>query len=102
MLNRSRGATIVELVTATGWQPHSVRAHLSGLRKKGVNLLRETRKTGEGAYRVANVGPVASACPARKAAEPVDAARVTDTPDAADAVTGMAATSEAAAARAAA
>ena len=52
MLTRARGATISEVTTATGWKPHSVRAHLSGLRKKGIILVREARKSGEGAYRI--------------------------------------------------
>lgn len=52
MLARARGATIVEVVSATAWQPHSVRAYLSGLRKKGLVLVRETRKNGEGVYRI--------------------------------------------------
>ena len=51
LLRRPRGATITELCAAVGWQPHSVRALLSGLRKRGTNLIRETRKTGEGSYR---------------------------------------------------
>ena len=52
MLSRARGATIVEVASATAWQPHSVRAYFSGLRKKGLVLVRETRKSGEDAYRV--------------------------------------------------
>lgn len=35
LLEQSRGATLAELVTATGWQPHTVRASLTGLKKKG-------------------------------------------------------------------
>ncbi|OYZ13987.1 MAG: hypothetical protein B7Y35_09260 [Sphingomonadales bacterium 28-64-96] len=53
LLRRPRGATINELCAATNWQPHSVRALLSGLRKKGVSLVREIRKSGEGSYRIA-------------------------------------------------
>lgn len=53
LLRRPRGATISELCAATQWQPHSVRALLSGLRKKGARLVRETRKSGEGSYRIA-------------------------------------------------
>lgn len=58
LLRRPRGATISELCSATSWQPHSVRALLSGLRKKGVMLAREARKSGEGSYRIvaADVG----------------------------------------------
>lgn len=78
LITRSRGATIAELAAATGWQPHSVRAHLSGLRKKGTVLLRETRKTGEGAYRVVNADGGYSALTARKGG-PADTAGIADT-----------------------
>jgi hypothetical protein len=72
MLARARGATIVEVATATAWQPHSVRAYLSGLRKKGLVLVRETRKSGEGAYRIELVpAPAADAVPTAEA-NPVD------------------------------
>ena len=52
LLARSRGATIAELQAATGWQPHSARAFLSGLRKSGRNLVKEERKSGETSYRL--------------------------------------------------
>jgi hypothetical protein len=52
LLSRARGVTILELAHATSWQPHSVRAYFSGLRKKGLVLMREIRKNGEGAYRI--------------------------------------------------
>lgn len=53
MLARNRGATLDEIMTATSWQPHSCRAFLSGLRKKGADILRETRKDGDTSYRIA-------------------------------------------------
>jgi hypothetical protein len=46
LLLRSKGATPLELIAATDWQAHSVRAFLSGLRKKGRVLVREARKSG--------------------------------------------------------
>ena len=52
LLLRARGATPLELIAATDWQVHSVRAFLSGLRKKGRVLVRELRKGGEFAYRI--------------------------------------------------
>ena len=52
LLLRARGATPIELIAATDWQPHSVRAFLSGLRKQGRSIVREARKTGEFAYRI--------------------------------------------------
>lgn len=35
LLGRETGATIAEIVDATGWQAHSTRAMLTGLRKQG-------------------------------------------------------------------
>lgn len=35
MLRRARGATIGELIEATGWQAHSVRGALSTLKNRG-------------------------------------------------------------------
>jgi hypothetical protein len=35
LLERDAGASLDELVTATGWLPHTTRAALTGLRKKG-------------------------------------------------------------------
>lgn len=62
LLRRAKGATIAELQTATAWQPHSVRAFLSGLRKKGSVLSKEQRKSGETTYRLAGKSaPVAAA-----------------------------------------
>ena len=62
LLRRAKGATIVEMQEATAWQPHSVRAFLSGLRKKGSVLTKEQRKSGETAYRVlAKTAPSATA-----------------------------------------
>ena len=40
LLKRKSGATIDEIVEATGWQPHSVRAALTGLRKRGIEVTR--------------------------------------------------------------
>jgi hypothetical protein len=53
MLKRPKGATLGELGAATTWQAHSVRAFLSGLRKKGQVLVKEQRKSGEQTYRIA-------------------------------------------------
>ena len=40
LMQRSQGATIHDLIAATGWLPHTTRAALSGLRKKGVAIER--------------------------------------------------------------
>lgn len=52
LLRRTRGATMDEMMTATTWQAHSIRAFLSGLRKKGNQLAKEQRKSGQLAYRI--------------------------------------------------
>ena len=38
MLQRPEGATIGEVVEATGWQPHTVRGALAGALKKRLGL----------------------------------------------------------------
>lgn len=53
LLSRNRGATLAEIMATTHWQPHSSRAFLTGLRKKGMVLLKEARKDGETSYRIA-------------------------------------------------
>jgi len=53
LLRRPNGATLQNLTDATGWKPHSARAFLSTMRKKGIDIVREKRKTGESAYRIA-------------------------------------------------
>ena len=52
LLSRTRGATVEEIIAATTWQPHSVRAFLSGVRKKGGNVVKEERKNGATSYRI--------------------------------------------------
>lgn len=43
MLGRESGATLAELVEATGWLPHTTRAALTGLRKKGHAIVKAKR-----------------------------------------------------------
>ena len=54
ILLREKGATLAEMSKTTGWQPHSCRAFLTGLRKKG-SILKEQRSDGQLAYRIAPV-----------------------------------------------
>lgn len=51
ILSREKGATLLEIGKLTGWQPHSCRAFLTGLRKKG-DVLKEERNDGSLAYRL--------------------------------------------------
>ena len=51
-LERTAGATIDELVDATGWQKHSVHGALSRLRTRGNDIQLEATK-GRKAYRLA-------------------------------------------------
>ena len=45
LLSRKSGADLISLQEATGWQPHSVRAALSTLRKEGYQIDRLKPKT---------------------------------------------------------
>ena len=58
LLRRPGGATIADLVKATGWQPHSVRGAISGALKKKLGLPVESKvveKRGR-VYRIAKRG----------------------------------------------
>ena len=54
MLRRTEGATLADIMTATGWQAHSVRGFISGALTKKMGLAVESLKTPEGAraYRI--------------------------------------------------
>ena len=51
LLARPEGATLDEMVTATGWLPHTTRAMLTGLKKKG-HALTSDKVDGVRRYRV--------------------------------------------------
>jgi len=53
LLKRPDGAAISDLIGVTGWQVHSVRAALTGLRKEGKDLVRAKDATGVTHYRLA-------------------------------------------------
>ena len=53
LLGRQQGATVAQLQKATGWQPHSVRAALTGLRKKDHDIRREQSEKGVTVYKTA-------------------------------------------------
>jgi biotin operon repressor len=48
LLRRPSGASLEALCKTTGWQSHSVRAALSGLRKKGVTIERRASDKPDG------------------------------------------------------
>ena len=54
LLKRSEGATLSELMKATGWQAHSVRGFLSGTvgKKLGLTLASAKREDGERTYSI--------------------------------------------------
>jgi hypothetical protein len=53
MLSANGGATLDALIKATGWLPHTTRAALTGLRKRGF-LIERSRKPGDASlYRIA-------------------------------------------------
>lgn len=52
MLERSEGASILQLVDSTGWQPHTCRAFLTGLRKQGRSLEKAKGEDGVTLYRL--------------------------------------------------
>jgi DNA-binding IclR family transcriptional regulator len=52
LLERSEGATITHLIEATGWLPHTTRAALTGLRKRGYGVARERIDGRDSIYRI--------------------------------------------------
>ena len=52
LLTRSEGATLEQMVAATGWLPHTTRAALTGLKKKGYAVT-STKDDGLRTYRIA-------------------------------------------------
>lgn len=52
LLGRAQGATVEQMQKATGWQPHSVRAVLTGLRKAGQEIVRDRNAKGVTVYKV--------------------------------------------------
>ena len=54
MLRRKEGATIAQIVAATGWQPHTVRGAFAGALKKKLGLIVTSEKVegGDRVYRI--------------------------------------------------
>ena len=56
LLQRPGGATLDDMVTATGLLPHTTRAALTGLKKKGHQLISE-KADGVRRYRIESSNP---------------------------------------------
>ena len=71
LLEREHGATLTELITATHWLPHTVRAALTGLRKRGfvVTLDRSSKERGS-AYAIPRDQSVAGEAAEARTIEP--------------------------------
>ena len=55
LLRHAKGASIAEMVKATGWQAHSVRGAMSGVLKKRLGLTITSTKEERGrVYRVSS------------------------------------------------
>jgi hypothetical protein len=53
LMKRKSGATLDDLVETTGWLPHTTRAALTGLRKKGYTIEKAKSPKGKTTYRMA-------------------------------------------------
>jgi hypothetical protein len=53
MMKRPKGATLAEIVKATGWQPHTVRGFVSILGSKGGEKIESSKNAaGERTYKI--------------------------------------------------
>jgi hypothetical protein len=52
LLSRDAGASLPDLVAVTGWLPHTTRAALTGLRKRGYDVTRARQEEGGTVYRI--------------------------------------------------
>jgi Protein of unknown function (DUF3489) len=62
LLGRKNGVAIEELTNTTGWLPHTARAALTGLRKRGYAIERSRSEQGGSVYRIVmDAAPVLAA-----------------------------------------
>ena len=52
LLKRPEGASIDEMIAATGWQSHSIRATITGLRKNGHSITLDKNAENGSRYRI--------------------------------------------------
>jgi len=56
LLRRTEGATLEDMMKATGWQQHSLRGFMSGtIKRKGMTITSE-KANGERRYRILDAG----------------------------------------------
>lgn len=61
LLRRDTGSSVTELMAATGWLPHTTRAALTGLRKRGYDVTRQAAEAGSGSvYRITSAAAAAA------------------------------------------
>ena len=54
LMKRAKGATLAEIMKATGWQPHTVRGFVSILGSKGGEKIESSKNAaGERTYKIA-------------------------------------------------
>jgi hypothetical protein len=73
LLARDEGATLAELIAATGWLPHTTRAALSRIRTGGQPLAKAARPDAAIAYRILPPAPTARTRVRRKGETPIPA-----------------------------
>lgn len=57
LLEKPQGATLAKLIEVTRWLPHTMRAALTGLRKRGfVVVCQKTEEGGRSVYRIRSEG----------------------------------------------
>jgi hypothetical protein len=56
LMQRKAGATLDDMVEATGWLPHTTRAALTGLRHKAFDITKSKEKGGKTVYRLSRAG----------------------------------------------
>lgn len=66
LMSRPEGATLAQMVQATGWQAHTVRGCLAGTLKKKLGLLIDSVKE-TGGERVYRVSPITTVCASLRA-----------------------------------
>jgi Protein of unknown function (DUF3489) len=61
LLQRNDGATLEEVIAATGWLPHTTRAAFTGLRKRGCAIERRPNADGGKGYVIVDAPQARSA-----------------------------------------